>query len=132
MADQLFCYGTLRAPEVMRRVIGLLPDSLAGVLMDYACYSLVDVVYPGIVPEQHAQVAGVLYQGLNDALLAKLDAFEGEEYERERVWIDVATGERIQAWTYILQPRYYHCRAERGWSLERFLRDHLAQYLRQC
>lgn len=131
MADPLFCYGTLCIPAVMRQVIGRVPESISCSLLGYACYSLTGLVYPGIVPEKGARVSGVLYQGLNRAQLTKLDAYEGEQYRRQRVRVDVAQGQAEQAWTYTLQPRYYHRIAGKGWSLEQFRREQLAQYLRQ-
>jgi len=131
MPDQLFCYGTLCVPEIMRRVVGgRVAEPVACSIMGYACYSLSGLEYPGIVPEKGERVTGVLYSGLSRAQLAKLDAYEGEQYRRQRVLIDVGQALAVQAWTYILQPRYYHRRSEKGWSLEQFRRRHLAQYLR--
>jgi gamma-glutamylcyclotransferase (GGCT)/AIG2-like uncharacterized protein YtfP len=129
MADALFCYGTLCFPEIMRRVAGAVPESESAILVDYACYALVDLAYPGIVMERGAQVGGVLYQGLSRAQFAKLDAYEGAQYRRERVWVTTAPRLRRQVWTYTLQPRYYHRLTKRTWSLEQFRREELARYL---
>lgn len=130
MTDQLFCYGTLCIPEVMCQVIGRVPKSLTGSLLGYACYSLTGLTYPAIVPEKEAWAQGVLYQGLSRAQLAKLDAYEGEQYRRQRVRVDVERGRTEQAWTYTLHPRYYHRLGGKGWSLEQFRHEQLAQYLR--
>jgi gamma-glutamylcyclotransferase (GGCT)/AIG2-like uncharacterized protein YtfP len=129
MTDQLFCYGTLCVPDIMRRVSGSLPASVASTLLNYACYELTGLDYPGIVPEKEARVSGVLYQGLSRAQLVKLDAYEGEQYRRVRVWISTEQEQRVQAWTYELQPRYYRRLTSRAWSLERFRRDQLPLYL---
>ena len=129
MPNELFCYGTLCVADIMRRVSGSLPASAPATLTNYACYGLVGWVYPGIVPLKGARVDGVLYQGLSRAQLARLDAYEGEQYRRLRVWVAVEDGQRVQTWTYVLQPRYYHRLTGASWSLERFQREQLPIYL---
>lgn len=129
MPEQLFCYGTLCFEEVMRRVSGAVPRSAPALLEGYACYALVGLAYPGIVPRQGAQVAGVLYLGLGRAQFAKLDAYEGGEYRRQRVWVNLGPTQRVQVWTYVLQPRYYHRLSDQVWSLAQFAGKQLTQYL---
>jgi gamma-glutamylcyclotransferase (GGCT)/AIG2-like uncharacterized protein YtfP len=129
MPDHLFCYGTLCFADVMRRVSGTLPKSTPAMLLDYACYALLGLAYPGIVPRPGAQVGGLLYQGLSRAQLARLDAYEGAQYRRLRIWVNLGSERRVRAWTYVLQPRYYHRLTDRTWSLERFGREQLTRYL---
>lgn len=129
MRNQLFCYGTLCIAEIMRRVSGTVPPAAAASLDDYVCHALAGLAYPGIVPHKGAQVSGVLYSGLSRAQLVKLDAYEGEQYLRRRVWVSPAAGSPMQVWTYVLNPRYYHRLSPANWSLEQFKRDHLQLYL---
>lgn len=129
MPDQLFVYGTLCIPDIMRRVCGVLPACIPATLMDYACYELVGLAYPGIVPHKGARVGGKLYHGLSRAQFAYLDAYEGAQYRRIRVWVNTGDVTRMQAWTYALQPRYYRRLTDRSWSLEQFRRKQLTQYL---
>lgn len=96
--------------------------------MDYACYSLTGKQYPAIAPVKGEKVDGVLYTGLQKAQYARLDAYEGEEYWRRRVWVDIGL-ERVQAWTYILRPRYHYRLSGRPWSLEHFRRELLKFYI---
>ena len=129
MRNQLFCYGTLCIAEIMRRVSGAVPAACAAVLPDYACHALEGLAYPGIIPHKGEQVSGVLYTGLSRPQLARLDAYEGEQYLRRRVWVIREDGQRAQVWTYVLQPRYYHRLSSANWSLEQFKRDQLQLYL---
>jgi gamma-glutamylcyclotransferase (GGCT)/AIG2-like uncharacterized protein YtfP len=129
MSDQLFCYGTLCIADIMRRVSGSLPPSAPACLVNYACYALAGLVYPGIIFQKGAGVEGVVYQSLSRAQLAKLDAYEGAQYRRVRVWVTARNDQRVQAWTYVLQPRYYHRLTDRRWSLEQFRREQLPVYL---
>jgi len=131
MPDPLFCYGTLCFPEIMRRVIGVVPASLAAILMDYACYKLSGRDYPGIVPKRGMSTHGVIYQGLSRDQLERLDDYEGEEYQRQRVVVVTESGQELQAWSYVVQPGYHHLSTGLDWSLETFRREKLAQYLSQ-
>ena len=58
---------------------------LPAVLQDHARYRVRDVDYPAVVPELGKAVRGVLVEGLSDAAIARLDSFEGDEYERRSV-----------------------------------------------
>lgn len=127
--DRLFCYGTLCIPAIMRQVSGTVPVSRPAVLPDYAAYALVGLHYPGIVPEPGTRVNGVLYGGLGRVQFMRLDAYEGEQYRRIRVWLDVGDGQRLQAWTYALQARYYRRRSDQPWSLAQFRREQLKLYI---
>ena len=129
MPDQLFCYGTLCIGEIMRRVSGALPASTAATLANHACYALVGLAYPAILPQKGGRVSGVLYHGLSRAQLNKLDAYEGVQYRRVRVWVTGENEQRVQAWTYVLQPRYYHRLTDTHWSLDQFRREGLSVYL---
>lgn len=127
--DRLFCYGTLCLPAIMRSVSGCLPPASAATLPGYARYCLSGCDYPAIAPLPGAQVAGVLYHGLGRAQWARLDRYEGHEYQRRRVWLESDTGQRLWAWTYVLRPRFYHRRVRQGWSLAQFRREKLYLYL---
>jgi len=129
MAHKLFCYGTLCIPVVMRQVCGRLPAAQAASLAGYTAVALKDRVYPGLLPDPAAGVGGVLYGGLSRAQLARLDAYEGEEYHRCLVRVCMPDGRLQRVWTYLLQPRYYYLATRRGWSLDHFIRDELALYL---
>jgi len=129
MPDKLFCYGTLYFPAVMRRVCGRLPSAQAASLDDHACYALTGRVYPGMVPQQGASVSGIVYSGLGRAQLARLDAYEGDEYLRRRVRVRTAAGVEQRVWTYVLRPRYYYLLTRSDWSPSRFASGQLKLYL---
>ena len=107
--NELFCYGTLCAPEIMRAVIGRVPPSRGAVLHSFACYRVSGKAYPAVVPDQVSSTAGLLYFGLAESELKKLDAYEGAEYLRQRQPINAAPDQQpVQAWVYVIHPL---CRA---------------------
>ncbi len=99
-SNQVFVYGTLLRGE---RASGYLHSAaLVGeaVLRGYAMYDLGS--YPGIVEESGEAVVGEVYCVNND-LLDKLDEYEGEGflYRRTTVQVELATGEKADAFAYV-------------------------------
>lgn len=125
----LFVYGTLMAPDVMQRVTGKTFHFVPATLADYARYRIKRRVYPAIIACSGGTVDGLLYTGVDDASLRRLDAFESGIYERRTVSVQRADGEQATAWVYVLAPSYTHLLRKAAWSLEEFKRVHLSAYL---
>jgi gamma-glutamylcyclotransferase (GGCT)/AIG2-like uncharacterized protein YtfP len=124
----LYTYGTLQVGAIIAHIVG---RQLAGVparLTGYARFRVRDRVYPAIVEAAGGEVSGVLYAGLEDAELARLDFYEGDLYERREVSVGAGPMQR-RAVTYVLRPEHRHELSEEAWDLQAFLRDHLADYL---
>lgn len=104
----LFTYGTLMWPDIMTRVCGPacapLATPQAATLADHARRPVRGQDYPAMVPADGHQVVGRLYLDLPEAAWARLDLFEGDEYERHEVLVTLADGRWERAWTYLLKP----------------------------
>jgi hypothetical protein len=96
-----FFYGTLMAPRVLSRVcfgpnlpnsttsrLSLLTFSSA-LLPGYRRHRVVGADYPGIIENANSEVRGTLVTGLTDGDLWRLDTFEGDEYVRRKVKVNV-------------------------------------------
>lgn len=59
------------------------------ILHDFQRHSVHGELYPAAIPRSGATVTGALIQGITAAELLYLDEFEGEEYERRTVKVDV-------------------------------------------
>jgi gamma-glutamylcyclotransferase (GGCT)/AIG2-like uncharacterized protein YtfP len=95
---KLFVYGTLRPRRGERsaRVHGA--ARLRGRLWDLGAYpgAMLDSEAPGFV---HGEVI----DGGDDAeLLARLDAYEGAEYRRDRVTLQTDDGRQYACWIWVL------------------------------
>ena len=89
----LFVYGTLRDPDVLRLVLGAMPDPASVLLADAPdCRAVYypQRTYPALVPLLGATAPGLLLTALTPADLTVLDGFEGLEYSRGGV--DVIVG----------------------------------------
>ena len=63
----LFAYGTLRFPEVLRELLGRVPELTEGTVADWRVAALTDRTYPGLIRAPGATAAGVLITGLTPA-----------------------------------------------------------------
>lgn len=95
---KLFVYGTLkpRSDDPRARVHGA--ARLRGRLWDLGAY-------PGAIldPDAPGFVHGEVIDGGDDAtLLARLDAYEGAEYRRDRVRVQTDDGCQYDCWIYVL------------------------------
>ncbi len=125
----VFAYGTLMHPDVMRVVTGSLRTYQSALLPGYARYRVRGEFYPGLIPAQAAQTSGVLYRGLVRTEVRKLDAFEGVLYERRRVLVRLAGGEWLEAQAYVVVPSCRHRLSDQPWSLDAFARRHVEQFM---
>src|SRR5262249_26308342 len=105
MSVSVFVYGTLKreSPKephrLLRSATYLSRASIRGTLYDLGRY-------PGLIRGSNSddRVFGELYQLSEDdasRALRRLDEYEGNEYERRRVYVTLPSGRRKAAWTYL-------------------------------
>lgn len=87
----LFVYGTLMSPSVLSRVIGRVPNMVPAVLHEFHRYKIQNRAYPGIIETKGSIVEGKLIESLEDEEISKLDEYEGVEYERVPVEVQLAS-----------------------------------------
>jgi gamma-glutamylcyclotransferase (GGCT)/AIG2-like uncharacterized protein YtfP len=128
----LFFFGTLMDPDVLGLVIGrpvaraaLEPARLSG----FRRLRVEGASYPMLVADPQGVVEGRLWRGATAADLRRLDAYEGEGYERVPIEVETASGERLRAEVYLARPGRLRPSGE-PWDLAswqaRFKRHYLA------
>lgn len=145
-----FFYGTLMVPEVFYTVCynsKTVTDVIArqhkfspAILHGYSRRRVKSADYPGITEDAGHSVFGVLAEGLTKANLDKLDYFEGAEYERRMVKVNVlekvgevteegnVEGEEKEAQVYVfLQTQRLE---QKEWDLDEFKREKLKLWTR--
>ena len=121
---RLFCYGTLMFPEVMQRVTGRHFEGSPVILDDYGCYTVNGHAFPGVVRESGAVTQGLVYVGIGDTLLHRLDLFEGDLDERRRVCVPATTGRPLQARAYVVPAASRGLLSRQSWDRQTFEREH--------
>ena len=122
MTRHCFTYGSLMCEDIMFHVAGLPLRHEPARLADHRRLAVLGEDYPGLLAATGGLVEGVLYRDVPETGWARLDAFEGEMYERRRVPLNMADGSRIEAWTYLFRPEYRHLLADAEWDFQAFLR----------
>ena len=127
----VFSYGSLALAEVWTLVAGRLHPSEPALLAGYRRRLLHGAPYPGIVTAPAEEVEGVLWHGVEPEVLARLDGFEGDLYER--IAVEVQAGEhRIEAEAYVIRAANRARLSPEPWSEARFRERELERYLAGC
>ncbi|KAG5368669.1 hypothetical protein CJU90_0888 [Yarrowia sp. C11] len=128
-----FFYGTLTRPEVLGRVIAnsfKVPDYVKvspGTLSDHVRYHVKNRDYPGVIAKSGSSVKGTVAFNLTDSDVAKLDAFEGEDYKRVAVDVEV-DGKKVPASLYLWiggEDRL----EDKEWDVDVFVKEKMDSWL---
>ncbi|MDH0865420.1 gamma-glutamylcyclotransferase [Mitsuaria sp. GD03876] len=129
----VFTYGTLMWPDIMARVCGEggspFAPPLAATLADHARHPVRGHDYPAMIPSAGHQVVGRLYLDVPEAAWARLDRFEGADYERHEVLVTLADGSWRRAWTYLFRPAPAERLDAGDWDEARFEREGKARFV---
>lgn len=127
-AGHLFAYGTLELPAVLAKVTGQEHAARAALLSGYSRYLLASYPYPAMIADPAGTVPGSVFLDLDAAAFARLDAYEGDLYERYElsVWVGDAV---LQAQSYVLRGEFHELLSRAPWDRHEFERRHLASYL---
>jgi gamma-glutamylcyclotransferase (GGCT)/AIG2-like uncharacterized protein YtfP len=126
----IFLYGTLMIPEVLRRVTGRAYDTRAAVLHGFARLKVKGESYPALLPFPDMETDGIVVLDVGTEALSRLDAFEGELYQREEVTVEVGQDEWLEAETFVIRPAAYARLSAEAWDEDEFRELHLRQFMR--
>ena len=125
MIDRLFTYGTLEIPAVFQTVAGASHPSQPAVLHGYARFLVRGECFPGITERHGESTRGTLYFEMDPDTLARIDRFEGAEFERKAV--EVSTDDkRFSAYVYTVLPETL---SDEPWDPGVFMQHHLPEFL---
>jgi len=126
----IFTYGSLMFPSVMRAVTEQEFPSLKARLRDYARYEVIGEAYPGLTPLEGAVTEGVLYLDVDVLSVRRLDDFEGPLYERTEIAVDTPEGESLTAQTYVFKPQYRDRLSSDEWGAKHFEKADLLEFMK--
>jgi gamma-glutamylcyclotransferase (GGCT)/AIG2-like uncharacterized protein YtfP len=122
----LFTYGTLLFPEVLRALMGRVPQSSTAYISGWRVVALKNRTYPGLVASPHGIAHGRLLTGLSAGEWRLLDNFEDPKYELRQVTL--LSGQ--DSLTYVWVDDAVAC--SHAWDIESFTLTHLPAYVERC
>lgn len=129
MTRHCFTYGSLMWADIMARVCGCVLPSEAARLLGYRRHPVRGEDYPGLRPAPDGVVDGRLYRGIDATLWARLDAFEGADYERVQVSVELPDGQFDDAFVYLFRLEQFARLLPDDWSPQRFETEGRARFL---
>ncbi len=123
----LFVYGTLLSPEIVRSLTGKKFLSTPAKLQHFKRYIVKSCDYPAIIPFTDSVIMGMILENVDADSLKLIEFYEGDEYTRKKV-IAIA-GEKEMAVYAFLWKSETHLLEEKDWDLEIFESNSLKNYL---
>lgn len=118
-----FTYGSLMWADIMARVCGHEFASEPASLADHRRHPVRGQDYPGLRAAAGGRVPGRLYLDVTDEAWTRLDAFEGEEYERADIVVALAEGRVLPAQVYRFRAEFADRLLLDDWDAEAFARE---------
>lgn len=123
MKAHCFTYGSLMWADIMARVCGHEFASEPASLADHQRHPVRGQDYPGLRAAAGGLVPGRLYLDVTPDAWARLDAFEGAEYERVGVLVALADGRMLPAEVYRFRAEFADRLLPGDWDAEAFGRE---------
>jgi gamma-glutamylcyclotransferase (GGCT)/AIG2-like uncharacterized protein YtfP len=125
----IFTYGSLMFPPVMKAVTGREFPCKKARVRDYGRFKVIGESYPGLTPLEGAVTEGVLHLDVDDFSVRRLDDFEGKLYERTEISAEALDGESLVAQTYLIKPQYRDRLSSEPWDPEHFEKADLIDFM---
>ena len=115
-------------PEVWKLVVTNQYPARKAVLNGYARRAVINEEYPGIIRVTGEKVKGLVYENLLESDLKKLDEYEGNQYVREPVTLELENGKSLDAFTYVFADDFLALLSDAPWDEESFKNNGLIKF----
>jgi gamma-glutamylcyclotransferase (GGCT)/AIG2-like uncharacterized protein YtfP len=126
----LFVYGSLMFPEIIRSVIGRVPEGRPAIIQGYRRLVVAGESFPGMIKvgESDERVDGLVYVDITSEEWKRIIAFEDEFYGLKEVSVE-RLGENLSALAFVVPPAKKSLLAEEQWRPDYFREHHLGRLL---
>ncbi len=136
MTTKLFTYGTLMDSRIWQRVTHQTHPATPATLSGHKRLRIIGDDYPVLLPaNKEDTVQGVVYSHVSAQQIMLLDAYEGDYYDRQTVYVQQpgpAAGnpqtDLYSAQAYVLKPTYYHLADHTPWCFADFQANQYHSY----
>lgn len=130
------CYRTAKPTATIAKLYTFQPAVLPG----FCRRRVKDADYPGIIKDPEHVVRGTFVTGLTDGNMYHLDFFEGGQYERRRVEVNLLDkvgddkgagneeGKGAIAEVYVFKDKYKNDLEESEWDFDEFRREKMQKW----
>ena len=105
----------------MTAVVGAPLASTPAMLPGFRRFLVSNEHYPGVIADDAGTVSGIVYHAITPESWARLDAFEGEFYDRSLVAVRYANNTESHVYCYVFRPEFQHLLTTIEWDYAAFL-----------
>ncbi|TWT73465.1 AIG2-like family protein [Posidoniimonas polymericola] len=127
----VFTYGTLQVDAIWRRIAQQPCTTVPGVAEGFRARRVCRADYPAMTEQAGESVAGLVYCGVGEAALRRLDAFEGPQYIRRAIAVACADGQTRRCQAYLLAASRIDELSDEPWTLADFIGSDACQRFTQ-
>ena len=127
--QHIFVYGTLQSPQIVEKLTGKSFNTTRAVLPGYKLFCVKNADYPAIVKNENAVTTGLIIENADNASLAVISFYEGDEYEIQKVTV-LVDGKPVPALVFVW-AKSIELLENREWDFQRFKRVNLEYYLNE-
>lgn len=120
-SSDLFAYGSLICEDIMAAVAGAQLQFSPAVLSGYRRFFVRSEHYPGIIASPGGKVDGRVYHNIAPLSWERLDRFEGEMYDRQKVVVHYQNSSEAVVDCYLFRREFIHRLTTIEWDFTRFL-----------
>jgi gamma-glutamylcyclotransferase (GGCT)/AIG2-like uncharacterized protein YtfP len=125
--QNIFVYGTLQSPEIIKKLTGKSFKNAPAVLEGYKLYCVKECDYPAIIQQEGAKTDGLVMANMDDVSLALISFYEGDEYEKRQVTVKL-NGKSVDAFTFIWVKEIEFLE-NKEWDFLNFKKNRLEHYI---
>jgi len=98
--QNIFVYGTLQSPGIVKKLTGKSFKSKPAVLPGYKRYCVKDCDYPAVIQQNDTETTGLVLENVDELTLDIISFYEGDEYEKRQVTV-LMNGKPKDALTFV-------------------------------
>jgi gamma-glutamylcyclotransferase (GGCT)/AIG2-like uncharacterized protein YtfP len=128
----MFVSGPLMFRELIQAITRKTFVGQAGLLHGYAQFMIKDEGQSAMIPFPDRTVDGVVYRDVDEDSLARIDAFQGNRFEREEVTVEGEDGAWVEASAYCLKLRRRKLLSTQAWDEDDYRESTLKKDIAAC
>jgi len=125
--QNIFVYGTLQSPEIIKKLTGKSFKSTPAVLEGYKRYWVNESDYPAVIQQIDEQTTGLVLENVDDLSFDIISFYEGDEYGKKKVTVNLnGISKDVLTFVWVNGNEFLE---NKDWDLDNFEKTFLEHYL---